>query len=137
MELDEKYDVVISQAVLRRVNEGEKFLEKMIAFGLAGALVVCIEANREFEEDGLYIKGMDYGELCMHDGFSALWKTELKKQGRDYAIAMKIPHYMKKYGLKNVDMRMNDRVTYLEPEQITYKEIFSAIIDAEGCDVLL
>lgn len=36
---------------------------------------------------------------------------------------MKIPHYMKAAGLKNVSCRMNDRVTFLEPEQPNYEEI--------------
>lgn len=44
------------------------FIQKMITFARPGGYVVCIDANREFECCGLYIDGMDYQELCRHDG---------------------------------------------------------------------
>ena len=65
---------------------------------------------------------MEYMRLCQHDGLKKLWQTELEMQNRDYSIAMKIPHYMKAAGLKNVSCRMNDRVNYLEPDQPEYEE---------------
>lgn len=92
---------------------------------------MSMECNREFEVDGLYIQGMNYSELCQHAGLTKLWKMELEKQNRDYSIAMKIPHYMKAIGLKNVSSRMNDRVTFLEPEQQDYNELLNDMIKAE------
>lgn len=127
-----KYDLVISQAVLRHVDNGNKFLKRMISFLKTGGILVSLECNREFETSGLYIEGMDYESLCEHNGLKKLWQTELKKQNRDYSIAMKIPHYMKEAGLKNVSCRMNDRVTVLEPEQQNYSEIFESIKKAGG-----
>lgn len=108
----EKYDMVISQAVLRHVDDGEMFLRKMADLLRKEGILVSLECNREFEADGLYVRGMDYAKLCHHDGLKKLWKTELEMQNRDYSIAMKIPHYMKKLGLKNIASRMNDRVTF-------------------------
>lgn len=130
----EKYDMVISQAVLRHVNNGELFLQRMVDFAGAGGLVISLECNREFEADGLYIKGMDYGCLCRHEGLEKLWKTELEKQNRDYSIAMKIPHYMKNAGLINIDSRMNDKVTFLEPRQEGYEEKLKSVIFADHWD---
>ena len=74
---------------------------------------------------------MDYMDLCRHEGLKNLWQTELEKQNRDYSIAMKIPHYMKAAGLKNVSCRMNDRVTFLEPEQPDYRELLDSVIKAD------
>lgn len=127
----EKYPLVISQAVLRQVDDGEALLRKMAGFVADGGILVSLECNREFEADGLYISGMDYMELCQHEGLKKLWKTELEKQNRDYSIAMKIPHYMKAAGLKNVSCRMNDRVTFLEPEQPDYSELLESVIKAD------
>lgn len=126
-----KYDMVISQAILRHVNDGEMFLGKIADFLKKDGILVSLECNREFEADGLYIKGMDYGRLCQHEGLSKLWRTELEMQNRDYSIAMKIPHYMKKIGLKNISTRMNDRVTFLESDQEMYDELLESIIKAE------
>lgn len=130
-ETNEKYDMVISQAVLRHVDNGEMFLYKMASLVKEGGMLVSLECNREFEADGLYVHGMDYFKLCQHDGLKQLWKTELEKQNRDYSIAIKIPHYMKAIGLKNVSCRMNDRVTFLEPEQSDYEEVLESIINAD------
>ena len=122
LSIDKQYDMVISQAVLRHVDNAELYLQKMITLTKPDGLVVSMECNREFEADGLYLAGMDYASLCEHPGLSKLWQTELAMQNRDYSVAMKIPHYMKKYGLQNIACRMNDRVNYLEPEQEDYEE---------------
>ena len=124
-------DLVISQAVLRHVDNGELFLRRMVSFVKKGGLFVSIECNREFEADGLYVRGMDYDKLCRHDGLEKLWQTELKQQNRDYSIAMKIPHYMKAAGLKAISCRMNDRVTVLDPDQQEYAEVLNSIARAD------
>ena len=125
-----KYDMVISQAVLRHVDNGETVLRRMAGFLKAGGLLVSMECNREFEADGLYVQGMDYFKLCQHDGLKKMWKMEFEKQNRDYSIAMKIPHYMKLAGLKNISCRMNDRVTFLDPEQEKYLEQLECFINS-------
>ena len=126
-----QYDLVISQAVLRHVNNAENYLQKMIALAKPDGLIVSMECNREFETDGLYLSGMDYASLCEHPGLSKLWQTELSKQNRDYSVAMKIPHYMKKYGLRDIACRMNDRVNFMEPEQEDYAENLLNTIQAD------
>lgn len=131
----EKYDLAISQAVLRHVNNGEAFLQKMAEFLDDGGLLVSMECNREFEEDGLYIDGLNYAYLCEHEGMSKLWKREYLMQNRDYSIAMKIPHFMRKLGLKNIDVRMNDRVTFLAPEQPDYQQTMQNIMEADHWEV--
>lgn len=131
---NKKYEIVISQAVLRHVDDAEKMLQKMIGLVKQNGIVINIECNREFEACGLYINGMDYQVLCQHDGLERLWKTELEKQNRDYSISMKVPHYMKKAGLKYVSCRMNDRVTFLEPEQEEYNEILDSVMKADHWD---
>ncbi|HIS33135.1 MAG TPA: methyltransferase domain-containing protein [Candidatus Limivivens intestinipullorum] len=130
----EKYDLVIGQGLLRHPDSGELMLRRMAGFLREGGLLVSIECNRELETSGLYIHGMDYFRLSDHEGLKKLWKKELEEQNRDYAVAMKVPHYMKAMGLKNVSSRMNDRVTFLEPEQPDFKKRLECIVKAEGWD---
>lgn len=129
-----KYDMVVSQAVLRHVDNGETVLRKMIELTQDGGLVVSMECNREFEAAGLYIDGMDYASLCCHPGLKKLWKTEYEMQKRDYAIAMKIPHYMRKAGLADVGCRMNDRINYVVPGQEDYEQSLRDVICADHWD---
>lgn len=128
------FEVVVSQAVLRHVNHGDAFLHKMISHVKEGGLAVSLETNREFEANGLYIEGMEYSSLCRHEGLKKLWKTEYEKQCRDYSIAMKIPHLMRKEGLKRVGVRMNDQVTYLAPGQENYQQTLLDIFQANHWD---
>lgn len=124
-----KYDLVIAQAVLRHVDNAEVFLEKMISHARRDGLIVSIETNREFECDGLYIEGMDYAGLCEHDGLQKKWKTEYEKQGRDYAVAMRVPFMMRRLGLYDIGVRMDDRVEFVVPEQEDYAETKQDFID--------
>lgn len=130
-----KYDFVISQAVLRHIDNSHLFLHKMVSFTKEGGLVVCVEVNRELENVGLYIHGMDYDYLCQYPGFREMWNTQLKHQGRDYSVALKIPKMMEDFGLRDIDIRMSDKVNFISPEQADYAEEAEAFIEAhEFCE---
>lgn len=119
----EKYDLVLCKAVLRHLNDPNAFLAKIIEFAKRDALIVCIDSNRELECDGLYVDGMDYFELCNRNGIEKHWKTELEQQGRDYAVAIRTAHMMRSLGLREVDVRMNDKVNFVTPQLDDYEEI--------------
>lgn len=121
-QVKDRYDIVISQAVLRHLDEPERFVQKMMDLGKDGAYIICIDANREFECDGLYVDGMDYAELCKHDGLVQNWKSELAMQGRDYAIAIRAAHIMRKLGLLDIGVRMNDKVEFVTPQMPDYEQ---------------
>lgn len=125
---ENRYDFVICQATLRHLDNPAAFIQKMITFAKPGGYVVCIDANREFECCGLYIDGMDYQELCRHEGLEKKWRTELAMQGRDYAVAIRTAHMMQKLGLVDVDVRMNDRVEFVTTQSADYDEIKSDFI---------
>lgn len=117
-----RYDLVICQAVLRHLDNPESFLEKMISFAKESAYIVCIDSNREFECDGLYVDGMDYAQLCRHGGLEKHWQAELLNQGRDYAAAIRTAHTMRKLGLQEIQVRMNDRVEFVTPQSAEYEQ---------------
>ena len=125
---ENKYDLVVCQAVLRHLDNPAAFIQKMITFAKPGGYVVCIDANREFECCGLYIDGMDYQELCRHDGLEKKWRTELTMQGRDYAVAIRTAHMMQKLGLVDVDVRMNDKVAFVTTQSANYEKMKSDFI---------
>lgn len=129
-----EYDVVISNAVMRHLDTPQVWLEKMIQFTKEGGLVIDMDVNREFECDGLYLDGMDYAKLCAHPGFIEMWRKEKEEQGRDYSIAMKLPHLMRKLGLVDVDARMNDRISFVAPGQEEYGQHKEDFLAAQGWD---
>ena len=125
----DSYDIVMCQAVLRHLDTPENFMRKMIEFAKLGAYIICIDSNREFECDGLYIDGMDYFKLCEHAGIKKHWRAELEQQGKDYAVAIRNAHMMTKLGLKEVDVRMNDRVDFVTPQREDYEQRKSDFVE--------
>lgn len=132
-----KYDLVICQAVLRHLDTPIRFLEKMIEFGNSGALIVCVDVNREFENDGLYVDGMDYEELCRHEGLQKKWQTELHMQGRDYASGIRIAHHMRKLGLEKIEVRVQDKAEFISPQLEDYEEQKQNFLAYNGWDAKL
>lgn len=118
--LKSKYDIVMCQSVLRHIGDSNIFIGKMIESAVDGGLIVCIDTNRELECSGLYVDGMDYGELCEHNGAIKHWKAELENSKRDYAAAMRNAYVMRKHGLVDIDIRMCDKVSFVCPEQEDY-----------------
>lgn len=126
------YDVTISQGAMRHVNEPRQFLRKMIGQTRQGGLVAAIDVNRELESDGLYIDGLDYAQLCSRSGLRKMWTKEKECQGRDYAIGMRLPFMMREEGLCQVDVRMNDRVSFVCPEREDYAESAACFLEEKN-----
>ena len=59
-----------------------------------------------------------------------MWSTELERQGRDYSIGMKIPHMMRQLGVKDIDIRMSDKISFISPESYNYNEKMTDFIQA-------
>lgn len=133
-ETDKKYDIAICQAGLRHMNKPMEVLKKMMASAKKGGIIACVEVNREFENDGLYIDGISYEYLCTTFDFHRVWKKELEYEGRDYAIGMRLPFYMQQLGLHDIDIRMNDKVMYVNPSMQDYEEEVQDFIEINGLD---
>jgi len=134
LETDKQYDIAICQAGLRHMNKPMEVLKKMIASVKKGSLVACVDINREFENDGLYIDDISYDYLCTSFDFHKVWKKELEYEGRDYAIGMRLPFYMQQLGLHDIDIRMNDKVMYVNPYMKDYQEKVQDFIEINGWD---
>jgi transcriptional regulator with XRE-family HTH domain len=121
--LDKKYDIAILQVGLRHMNKPMEVLSNMIECVKKDGIVICVEINREFENVGFYFDGLNYDHLCTAFDFHKLWRKELECEGRDYAIGMRLPFYMQQLGLHDIDVRMNDKVVYVNPSKDNYEEI--------------
>lgn len=129
-----EYDIAIIQTGLRHMNRPLDVLKKMISSVKKEGLIVCIDVNREFEEDGLYLEGIDYNYLCTAFDYHKIWQKELEQEGRDYAIGMRLPFYMEQLKLHDIDVRMNDRVEFVRPGMENYEWILQDFIKINGWD---
>lgn len=129
---NKQYDLSICQATLRHMNQPMQILWKMKYAVKQNGLVVSIEINREIENIGLYVDGIEYDHMCTSFDWKKLWLKELNHEGRDYAIGMRVPFYMKEIGLRDVDVRMNDKATFITPEHKDYKKLRDALVAFRG-----
>jgi len=132
----EEYDMAICQALLRHLPNPKEILKKMTDAVSIGGMVICVEVNREFENAGLYIKGIDYNSFEKTSVLQKLWKTELASEGRDYSIGIKVPFYMQECGLHNIDVRINDKVSFINPngDKPQYNKLLNSLITANDWD---
>lgn len=130
----EKYDVAISQAVLRHIPNPKNILKKMIDSVIEDGMVICMEGDRPIEDSGFYCSEIDYLQLGQNELYKKLWKYELDSGGRDYRTGIKIPQFMQELGLKNVGSRMNDSVKFVNPHSDQYDDEFNAYIKYKGYD---
>lgn len=130
----EAYDIACCQAVLRHLQDPKAILCKMARSVVHNGLVICIEVNRAFETVGLWIEGCEYRPWSELNAMSTIWEAELKQGGRDHAIGLKLPGYMKDIGLKQIDMRLNDKVCVLDPtgDVDAYTQRLYALKTAQG-----
>lgn len=132
----EMYDIVISQAVLRHIPDAKDILEKMIQSVVKDGLVVCMEGDLEIEKAGQYFEGFDYTELDISRLHRKMFKKELTDGGRDYRFGIKVPVLMQQLGLKDVGVRMNDCVKFINPfgDKDEHEKQYNAIVKAWGWD---
>ncbi|WP_066498263.1 class I SAM-dependent methyltransferase [Abyssisolibacter fermentans] len=112
---EERYDIAISQAVLRHIPNAKNILNKMIHSVIKGGMVICMEGDLEIEKTVQYFSDFDYIGTGMIPLYRKIYRSELNQGGRDYRVGIKIPIYMQELGLKNVDVRLNDRVKFINP----------------------
>jgi len=127
----EKYDLAICQCVLVHIPSPKSVLEKMVQSVVPGGRVICIEPNWAFTNMGVYRHGMEvysYEDAGTHQ---KLYDYGVQKGEADRYIGIKIPAMMHDFGLKNIDMRINDKANFyfsspdnskLDKDRITRRE---------------
>ena len=114
-EPEESFDIAVSQAVLRHIPDANRILNKMIRSVAVGGMVICMEADLEIEKTVQFISGFDYIATDMPSLYRKMYRKEYEAGGRDYRVGIKIPIMMQEFGLNGVDVRLNDRVKFINP----------------------
>jgi len=123
---DNSADVVMCQTLLLHLEKPATALKEMIRVVKPGGVVVCHEPDHL---NGLTNKPVwSLPELKMEEEillkkYALICHIGRIKLGRgDNQIGLKIPFMMKKYGLHDIGIKVNDRATYLEPPYETESE---------------
>ena len=99
---------------------------------VCSALAICtaggVDCDMELAVEW-WLKAAGLGNAYADDCLGYCYSTGQGGLPKDAEQAF--AHYMKAAGLKNVSCRMNDRVTFLEPEQPDYRELLDSVIKAD------
>ena len=129
----EKYDMVICQAFLRELSSPERALNNMLYALKREGMIVCIEVNRELDNAGTYIEGLDYASGLMTELQRKYWITELEQGDRDYAVGIRLPFLLRKLGVKDIEVRVQDKVKFANPDnREAYDRLQAAYVAEKG-----
>ena len=112
-------DLVMDQVVLIHLEKPEKILTEMIRVAKPGGLIVCSEPDNMSSPMIKYCSSLP--ELSVEEKLLATKVYLLSNQGRidqgrgDNSLGSRIPHMMKLMDLEQIEIRLNDKVHYLEP----------------------
>lgn len=116
---DNYADAVMCQALLIHLEAPDKALSEMIRVTRPGGLIVCHEPDNQNPALGRLFNSLPQLEIEEHLLMSKInlicHKGRMALGNGDNAIGPKLPHTLKMLGLRNIDVRVNDRVHYLEP----------------------
>jgi ubiquinone/menaquinone biosynthesis C-methylase UbiE len=112
-------DLVMCQTLLIHLEKPEKALAEMVRVAKPGGLIVCKEPDNV--STMLTIRYSSVPELEIEEQLLMAKITMIYNRGRiklglgDWSIGRKVPRMMKKLGLTDIGIRINDRAYYLEP----------------------
>lgn len=124
----EKYDIAICQTVLQHIPNPVKILEKMKDSVKTNGMVICFELNRDVLSAATHIDGVDYGKLNLLGVEQKIRRDVREKSQKDFEIGLKIPVYLDKMGLRDVDVRVNDCVQFVNPSRSDFKQEMEAFM---------
>jgi ubiquinone/menaquinone biosynthesis C-methylase UbiE len=116
---DDFADLVMCQTLLMHLEQPEFALAEMIRVAQPGGLILCQEPDNLSSALVKYYSSLP--ELNLEEQLLCKKVALICNKGRiklgqgDNSIGTKIPRMMKKLGLTEIGIRLNDRVFYLEP----------------------
>lgn len=135
---DDSFDVAISQAVLMHIPNAMGAIQEMIRVTRHGGMVITCDGNRNACNALVHTDELDTQDTMPLELIQTINREIRRQTGVDHNIGIKSSILMHKAGLKDVQVRISDRVNLiLPPVQTDQQEsLFNAICD-DGYDLSL
>ncbi|MEW9579660.1 class I SAM-dependent methyltransferase [Bacillus toyonensis] len=114
IEVNDKYDIAICHAFLLHMNTPKMMLEKMIHAIKKGGKIICFEPHWISNMSSYVLDGENQSEIIKLGALQKLFEKDAQRNGKDGNIGMKIPMYLSKLGVKNIECRVSDKVNFLD-----------------------
>lgn len=144
---DDFADLVMCQALLMHLEKPELALAEMARVAKPGGLIVCKEPDNL--SPMLAKRHWSLPELEIEEQLLLAKVAIIRNKGRiklgqgDNSIGTRVPRMMNKEGLKDIGIRLNDRVFYLQPpyqdplQQHSLKSVKKELLDEKRRKVFM
>ncbi len=122
-EIQDKYDIVISQIFLSYLAEPGKALLKMKAALKKDGMLIAIDNNHAMLEEGYFIGTAGKSIEEKLPDMRKIWEYSKDKKELDFYMGKKLPFLFREIGMKRIEARMSDRIfTYDGKEELRDEE---------------
>ena len=111
-----KSDLAICQALLMHCADPKAVLLNMKDNVRDGGYVVCIEPDWNASMAATHLSGLKSTDFTDLGILQKLFENDHGRSGKDGNIGIKVPLYMEEIGLKEIECRKNDKVTFVSPK---------------------
>ncbi len=94
------------------MNTPKMMLEKMIHAIKKGGKIICFEPHWISNMSSYVLDGENQSEIIKLGALQKLFEKDAQRNGKDGNIGMKIPMYLSKLGVKNIECRVSDKVNF-------------------------
>ncbi|MCA0755911.1 class I SAM-dependent methyltransferase [Paenibacillus sp. N4] len=137
MEFERKYDLAVCHAFLLHVGNPKDVLRKMIDCLEDRGRIVCFEPHWISGMASYFLDGYPASDMVQLGFLQRLFERDARRSGKDGNIGIKLPVYLSRLGVKQIECRVSDRVNFLDPnsEAGEMEALFSALKeDGFGAD---
>ncbi|MDC2864080.1 class I SAM-dependent methyltransferase [Bacillus sp. BP-3] len=114
IELESKYDIAVCHAFLLHMTDPIKMLQKMIDSVVNEGNIICFEPHWISNMSSYHLSEYAQSEIMQLGVLQKLFEEDAKRNGKDGNIGIKLPTYLSKLGVKNIDCRVSDKVNFLD-----------------------
>lgn len=127
---DETYDIALSHAFLLHMSDPVKILSMMTNSLSSQGRIICFEPHWISCMSSYDLNGVEQSEIVKLGVLQKLFEQDVKRNGKDGNIGIKIPYYLSRLGYMEIDCRTSDKVVFLDPktEGVDRQRLYESLV---------
>lgn len=115
IDFKQKYDIAICHAFLLHMPNPNEILKKMMNSVVDNGRIICFEPHWISGMSSYFIDEHNQSSLIQLGFLQKLFEENANRDGKDGNIGLKLPTYLSKLGVKEIECRVSDKVNFLDP----------------------
>ncbi|MCY9669904.1 class I SAM-dependent methyltransferase [Paenibacillus alginolyticus] len=137
MDFNQQYDIVVCHAFLLHVENPREILQKMTDCLVDRGRIICFETHWISNMASYYLDGIYPSDMVQLGFLQELFERDTQRSGKDGNVGIKVPIYLSRLGVRQIECRVSDRVNFLDPNCAAEKnnELYNSLKeDGFGAD---